>query len=179
MLWRRELVVAAGASRVLRFTGRPKGRCPELVVAARGVQLTGGVERWQGRRLRWGLVEWRIRIGASRASRPGRRRLELWAHDPQGDRRSPAVAIDVRVVAGYEVVRRYDEGFVLRNRTDAPWRREEVWLAPAGALAPRVAMAEACVVPGGRATFTVPRALASRHLDLVHHRVARYRPPVC
>ena len=82
------------------------------------------------------------------------------------------------MIAGYEVVRRRDDGFVLRNRTDGPWRREEVWLTPVGAPAPRVAMAEAHVAPGDRATFTMPPTLASRPLELVHHRVARYRPPV-
>ncbi|MCW2985298.1 MAG: hypothetical protein JWR63_2868, partial [Conexibacter sp.] len=80
LLWRggplrQELVVAAGAARVVRVTGhvgwwgRRVAGCPQLVVDGGDAgRLTGGVERWEGRRLRWGLVEWRVRVAASRAT---------------------------------------------------------------------------------------------------------------
>lgn len=182
--WRgREVVVAAGTSRVLRLTGRLRRRdrdapgCPELVVApGDAVRLTGGVERWQGQRRRSGLVEWRVRVAAHRAAAPGRRRLELWAYDPERRLCSGTIGVDVRFVPGYELVRAEAGRLVVRNRTGAPWRRDEVWLAPPGALAPRVAMAQARVAPGEVATFTVPPELGTQALDLVHHRMARYLP---
>ncbi|MCU1678478.1 MAG: hypothetical protein JWM93_3236, partial [Frankiales bacterium] len=113
---------------------------------------------------------------ASRATRPGRRRLALRAHDPERGLRSRAVELDVRIVPGYELLRAEAGRLLVRNRTDGSWRSDQVWLAPIGVLEPRVAMDEDVVGPGETAAFTLPPALASVPLDLVHHRTARYLP---